>query len=341
MEARFETSGPLNENGTGPYSSKQIYFPLISFRPALGPSHLMRDDENRNQDEPLQILPEAYDPSWEFESRTYPDTVGFMLTLLLGQPTSMQGVNSGTVTNLFGSTIPGGCYRHRWTAPFGPSGAYPYTSTFRAAYRDQSMYFKLQGAGAQSLAIETPEKGGSRLRVSGPALYMGTIADPSLSASYEALSIPPFMRSHLTLPGWLSGTGTTEDFSVSIENPMEPWRSLGIASRYPDVMEKADTPVTVTGSIPKRQLDPQDYDALTNATSFSGTAFWQNTASIGTTAFKYGLAMAFDSLQYTEGGPQALENRRRIGQDLSFKATYDGAGSSVSVEVVNATSAYS
>jgi hypothetical protein len=340
LEARFETSGPLNETGTGPYSTKQMYFPLISFRPALGPSHLMRDDELRNQDEPLQILPEIYTPSWEFESRNYPDSVGFMMTLMLGQPSSIQGVNGGTVADQFGSTIPGGCYRHRWAAPFGPAGAFPYTATFRAGYKDQSMFFASKGAGATSLSIETPEQGGSRIRLSGPSLTMGTIADPSLSPTYEALTIPPFMRSHLTLPAWLASTATTEDFSVSIENPMEASRSLGIASRYPDLLEKADTPITFTGSIPKRQLDADDFVALRDATAFSGTARWQNTAGIGTTAFKYQLVMVFDSLQYTEGGPQTLENRRRIGQDLNFKATYDGSGSSVQVELVNATAAY-
>ena len=40
------------------------------------------------------------------------------------------------------------------------------------------------------------------------------------------------------------------------------------------------------------------------------------------------------------GGPNALENVRRIGGTFDFKATYDGAGASATVTLVNATSSY-
>jgi len=341
LEARFESGGPLNESGTGPFSTKTIYVPVMSFKPSPGVSHLLRDDENRNQDQPLTALPEAYDPSHDLEVRLYPDATGFFFTHTLGLPATIAGVNSGTVADMFGSVIPGGCWRHRWTAPFGPSGAFPYTTTFRVAYKDQLAYFTMKGAGAQSVSLETPEKGGARLKVSGPALVMQGTTDHALSPAYETLSIAPFMKSSLSIPAWVGlNQVATEDFTVNIDNPMDSIRSLGIASFFPDRMEKADTPVTFTGSIPKRNVGTADYQALVNATSFAGTARWQNQSSIGTTTFKYAINMAFAALQYTDGGPQALENARNLGQDLTFRAAYDGVTASVVVELVNATSSY-
>lgn len=337
LEARFETGTPNYESGTGPYSSKQIYMPLISFQPTLAPSHLLRDDELRGVDEPLAALPEMKAPTWSLETRAYPDTIGFLMTLCLGTPTTTAG--NGTITDLMGGTIPTGAYRHTWTAPFR-QGVYPYSATMRVAYADQSTYFTLRGAVCDTLSISSPEAGGVRIAASGPALSMENVASHGLSASYEALSVPPFLRSHLTVPGWLSSSQAFEDFSVQIANPVEVVRSLGVASQYPDLVERAGAPTTVTGAAPKRQLGTVDFQALRDATGFPGTARWLSTANVGTTSYAYRMIAAYDNLQYTEGGPQALTNQRRIGQDLSFRASYDGSGASATFQVVNATSSY-
>ena len=262
-----------NESNSPTLSTLIQYFPALSFAPNMNVAHLERDDEIRNVNEPLYVLPERYNPEWTLESRNYPTTLGFLLKLILGAPTTTAG--NGIITDPDSGTIPSTAYRHVWTAPFNQTSANPLTAELVAAYKDQSAYYKLKGAGCRTLSITTPETGGGRLAAAGPAAYMTKIVDPALTPAYESLTITPFMRRNLTIPTWLSGTGTsTEDFSVTIENPMESYSSLGIASAFPDTVEFADTPITFTGSIPKRVLDQDDFDALVAATGFGAKAKW-------------------------------------------------------------------
>lgn len=328
---------PGNETNAPVLSTKVLYPPAVSFAPRLQPSHLMRDDEIRNLDEPLMALTERYAPEWDLESRMYPDTLGFLLKLIFGAPVTTAG--NGVITDPDGTVIPIGATRHVWTAPFGPSGAFPMTAQWQVAYKDQGAFFKLKGAGCRQLSIETPETGGARIKASGPALYMQRITDPALTPAYESLAIPPFERGHLQIVTWLGGTGTTEDFTVNVENPMDPVATLGIASKFPDVLEKADSPITVTGSIPKRQLDIDDYDALLNATGFGTKARWLSTAII-TGAYPYKFWVETDNSQYVSGGPNPLQNQRRVGATFDWKATSDGAGASSTFTLVNATASY-
>lgn len=326
---------PGNETNTPTLSTKELYAPLITANVALGPSPMDRDDENRNQDEPLPLIPDAYSPTWETESRAYPDLLGFRLKELLGAPTTTTG--NGVITDPDSTVIPTGAYKHVWTAPFGPSGASPITTQKQVAYRDQSVFFKAKGCAADQLSIESPEEGGVRVKASGPLLYLARINDPSLTPSFETLATRPFTRGGLSL-SWLSGGGTVEDFSLQIANPVEVVRSLGIASKFPDVMEKGEGLITFTGSIPKRQLDATDWDALLNSTGFAATAKWVNDTIIAN-AYPYKLFVAMSNAQYTEGSQDDLSNKRRHGATFDFKATYAGSAS-VTVTLVNATSSY-
>jgi hypothetical protein len=330
---------PGNETNTPTLSTKKLFPPIQSLSPKPGTSHLMRDDEVRNTDEPLAVIPEAYAPSWDMSSRAYPDTLAFTLGLALGAPSTTAG--DGAITDLAGTAVPTGAYRHRWTAPFGPTGPSPRSAQFDVAYSDQSVYYKLKGAGVSELGISSPEEGGVQLSASGPCLYMDRQNDPSLTPSYESLSIRPFTRGNLTLPSNLSGTGTTEDFTVSISNPIDVVRSLGIASRWPDVLEKdAEGPIVVSGEISKRQLDADDVDALKNATGFALRAQWSSDTNIGATSYPYKFTVKCDNAQYTDGDPDGLQNRRRHGHSFMWKSTTTSTGSTT-VEVVNATSSYS
>lgn len=332
---RETTNAPGNESVTPTYATKVLYPPALSVTGTLSPSPLMRDDEIRNIDEPLAAVPEMYAPAWAMESRMYPDTVGMLLAGALGAPTTTAG--NGIITDPDTVAIPVGAYRHVWTAPF-VTGVIPSTMDLRLAYRDQGVYFQLKGCATDTIGITSPESGGARISASGPALYMARISDPSLSPTYEALTVLPFMRRHLTL-SWLSGTATTEDFSLSMSNPVETVRSLGIASAFPDVVEKAEGPVTFTGSIPKRQLDADDYDALLNATGFAATAKWVS-SSIIASSYPYKLFVVFANCQYVGGSPGALENRRRIGASFDFKATTTGSAGHVTITLVSATTSY-
>lgn len=335
VREQFEES-PGNEVAEPKLSTKKLFPPIQSFGPKLGPKPLSRDDELRNQDEPLAVVPDAFEPSWEEKSRAYPDLLGWALKHICGPPVTTAG--DGIIKDPDEVAIPVGAHRHAFTAPFGPTGASPLTTQIEACYVDQKTFFKLKGCACAELSLETPEEGGAVLSRSGPALYMAKISDPGLSPAYEALSIRPFIRGNLTL-SWLAGSGTTQDFSLSIANPVEAARSLGIASKFPDIMEKANEgPIVVSGSIPKRQLDPDDYDALVASTGFKALAKWVSDSIIAS-SYPYKLFVSMANCQYVDGDVDPLANQRRHGASFSWKSTAATTGSTT-ITLVNSTSKY-
>jgi hypothetical protein len=327
---------PGNESNSPTLSTKKLFPPIQSVAPKLGAKPLSRDDELRNQDEPLAVVPDAFAPSWEYKSRAYPDVTGWRLKHVCGDPVTTAG--NGIITDPDGAVIPTGAFRHVFKAPFGPAGANPITTQMEAAYLDQGTFFRLKGCACAELSIETPEEGGAGLSASGPANHMAKIANPALSPAFEALSIRPFIRGNLSL-SWLAGSGATQDFSLTIANPVEAARSLGIASKFPDIMEKANEgPIVVSGSIPKRQLDPDDYDALVAATGFAALAKWvSDSIIVGSYPYKLFLAMA--NCQYVDGDIDALQNQRRHGASFNWKSTTASTGSTT-ITLVNATESY-
>lgn len=332
---------PGNELNAPTLSTKVIYVPAVSFGPALNPTPMDRDDEMRGLDEPQAVIPELFRPSWDTEVRLYPDLTGFFLTLILGQPVTTAG--NGVITDPDTIAIPVGAYRHVWTAPYGPTGLSPLTAQWRAAYRDEGVYFRLKGAAIGELAIANPAEGGSRLTASGPALFMERTSDPALTPTYESLAIFPFMRRSLAIVTWLTGTATTEEFGVTITNPLsDPWPSMGAGGAgFADIIEKGDGPITVTGSIPKRALDADDYDGLLAATGFTVKVRWTSAVNIGATGYPYKLYLEGPNGQYVDGGPEAMTAARRHGQTFDFKLTNaSGAAGSSKFTLINATPSY-
>ncbi|HET9199247.1 MAG TPA: phage tail tube protein [Solirubrobacterales bacterium] len=335
LQELFE-SLPGNEANAPTLSTKKIYPPIQSVALKPGVKPLSRDDELRNQDEPLAVIPDAFEPSWEQKARVYPDLVGWRLKHILGNPVTTAG--DGIIKDPDEVAIPIGAHRHVFKAPFGPAGASPLTTQMTAAYSDQGTYFRLKGAACAEFSLETPEEGGANFSASGPGLYLARIANPSLTPTYEALSIRPFVRGNLSLE-WVGGSGTTQDFSLSVSNPVEAVRSLGIASKYPDIMEKANEgPIVVSGSIPKRQLDPDDYDALINSAGFEALARWVGDSVIAL-GYPYKLFVEFANCQYVGGEPDALANQRRHGASFDWKSTALTTGSTT-VTLVNSTTSY-
>ncbi len=333
----FEST-PGNEANSPTLSTKTLFPPIQTFQPKPGAKPLSRDDELRNQDEPLAVIPDAFEPTWEYKSRMYPDVAGFRLKHILGPPTTTAG--NGIITDPDGVVIPTGAFRHVFAAPSGPSGSNPIPTNAIRAYKDESAFFEMRGAACSDLTLETPQEGGANIAANGPATFMKRLtSDPALTPAFETLSIRPFTRGNLSL-SWLSGSGNHEDFSVSISNPVEAARSMGIASNFPDLMEKANEgPIVVSGSIPQRLINTTDYDALINSTGFAALAKWVNGSKIATTEYPYKLYLAMSNCQYTDGDVGALANQRRIGASFSWKSTTASTGSTT-VTLVNATASY-
>jgi hypothetical protein len=332
---RYEST-PGNETNTPTLSTKSLYTPHIEFKPTEGVSHLDRDDENRNLNEPLPVLPETYEPSWEMNSRLYPDLLGFFLKLAYGAPTTTAG--NGVITDPDSAVIPTGAYRHVWASTAWAPGLTPQTGQIILAYADQGFYWKLKGAACSQIELTNPETGGSRIAAQGPGLYGNAISDPALSAAYESTAIRPFTRGNLSLPTWLTGTGTHADFDMTFTNPVEAIRSFAIASRYPDAMEKSNDLPTLTGSLGQRNLDPDDQAALKAATSFAAVARYVS-ESIIASSYPYSFWASMSNCQYVEGELDALSNSRHIGGSFNFKASAAGSAA-VTLTLVNATASY-
>lgn len=325
------------EFNTPALSTKILYTPLLSFELDPGAAHLERDDELRGVDEPLMVLTEKFAPTWSLSTRAYPDALGYRLKHILGAPTTTVG--NGVITDPDAATIPTGAFKHVWSAPFGPAGDSPLTTEEIVAYKDQSSFFKAKGCAAESLSLESPESGGVQLQCSGPAAYVVRIADPSLTPTYESLATRPFMLPDLTIVTWLAGTATSTEFSVGVANSVEEIRDLGVPTLYRAALAKGDLPIISSGSISKRSIDPEDWDALIGATGFAVKSRWTS-RSIIASGYPFKLYYEADNAQYVGGGPAALANQRRIGATFDWKATYDGAGASSTWTLVNNVSSY-
>lgn len=326
------------EVNTPTLSTKILYTPLIGFELDTGVNPLERDDELRGEDQPLQILSDTFAGQWTKETRAYPDTVGFEAKGILGAPTTTAG--NGVITDPDGTTIPTGAHRHVYTAPFGPSGDAPLTTERVLAYKDQSVFVKCKGCATQELSLENPETGGVMLRANGPVTYYTRIADPSLTPSYESLATRPFFQRDLVVVTWLANSAASTGFDVSIANDIVDMDDLSVGpTQHRRGLAKGDAPIIFTGNIQKRLIDADDWDALINATGFAAKMRWKS-RSIIASSYPYQLWIEFDNCQYNGGGPEGLANRRRIGASFPFKATYDGAGASVTVTLVNNVSSY-
>jgi hypothetical protein len=238
--------------------------------------------------------------------------------------------------------VPTGAFRHVWTAPFGPSGDAPLTTQETLAWHDQSFYINAKGCGASGLTIESPETGGVMLRTEGPVTYFARIANPSLTPTYESLATRPWFQRDQVIVTWLGGTAISTALGVSIANEIEDLEDLSVGPtqhRRGLAKSQAAAPIRFTGSIDKRLIDPDDFDALIAATGFSTKTRWTSRSFI-TGSYPFKLWIECDNCQYIGGGPQALSNNRRIGAGFNWKATSDGVGASVTVTLVNNVTNY-
>lgn len=333
---QFEAE-PGYEGATPRLASKRLFAPATSVDVSLEPSPLDRRDELRQADEPPMIFEDEHEPRWSQESRAYPDLLGFRLTHILGPPTTTVGDDEALDPD--GNRVPVGAFMHVWEAPFGPAGEAPLTTALLAAYADMNTFVRLTGCAAEELEL-TSEEGGVKARTGGPALFAAPVDDPALTATPETLAIRPFMRRGLRVETWQGNVFDLDQFNVTITNPVTAERSLGVASGYPSIIEKGDDPITVTIEAPKRKIRRVDLEALQAATRFAVKATWVSQSTVAATSYPYCLWLEGDGAQYTGGGPEALENRRRIGANYTALLTSDGAGASARFTLVNATSSY-
>ena len=340
------TPRPGNETTTPSYGLEK-FFPVQMTKPALNSNPMVRDDELRNYDQPLLEITDVYDPQWSLQQRAYPDTLGWHLSNVFGRDTATGYSVASSGVDTAGTALSGSARLHTWTAPFGPSGALPQTQRLGWAYSDQSTFYTLAGAATESLEIDTPDSGGVLLKASGPGLYLTSASASSsitsTSVAYESPAIRPFVHANLSVA--FSGsnapatTGAASGFTVTINNPVTAVRTLGVTSQFPDRMEKDDGVITLSGTINKRNLTKNDWDAMRDLNLFTITATWTGGYITGTSGPKYGLQIVTQA-QLVGGDIDDLDNKRRHGSQFNWKAVYDGTTASSVIKLVNATATY-
>jgi len=327
-----ETPRPEGAATTAPYrlsSGNVIYLPGQNARISPNPQFLDRSDEMRGIEGGVPNLLDTFDPDGEINIRAYMNSLPWLLNAcgLTGAWTAGNGV----ITDPDGTVIPAGANRWVFTKRGGITA-----KTFQviAAYVDEGVFLKGQGFGVNQLSMTAD--GALQAQLSG--IVVKRVSDPNLTPTFDSQIIPHARRGDLTLT-WLTGSGTTDDFSFQIANPLVKRRTLSLTtpSYFPDVLEHGDARVRLTGSIPKTVLDPDDYDALVNATTFLAKARWKTPKTIGATGYFYSMWIEMPAAQYSGGGPNALSNARRFGQDLDFWAAWDeAAGYDFKITVCNA-----
>jgi hypothetical protein len=332
---KYETL-PGFEGSTDTLSTKTIFPPLMDFTLGLGTAHMQRDDEMRGTDEPVPVITEDYNPTWSATVRMYPDLAGFFLKGILGAPVTTAG--NGVITDPDTVIIPATANRHVWTSPFGPAGVNPQTMQVVVAYVEEGVFWRVKGMVCDEFEITTPDSGGAMIKMSGRATFAQRISDPVLTPVPESIAIRPFVRSGLNLPSWLAASGVHEDYSTKITAANDVDSSLGAGSKFPDLVEKGDGLIVITGDLAQRRVDADDIDALIAATSFATKAKWLN-ESIIVAATKHALWQELSAAQYVDGDPDPLTNSRRHPAKFSLRAANNGAAAATWT-LVNATASY-
>jgi hypothetical protein len=273
-----------------------------------------------------------YNPEGSLEGRVYPATIGQLLFAACGSCVTTQGVAGPTVVDPDAVEIPVGAYRHvfSWKTTEIPQ-------TMQLTYAPPAGgFWKAQGVGIDELAFKA-DNGAQTFSAKLLALIAAQIADPSLTPSYETAS--PWRAGELSLT-WLSGSAITEDFDWSIKNGLKAERQFTTNSRYPDsIVYDAALPV-VGGSIPKRSLDADDWNALTAGTTFAAMIKYVH-SEFAAGSYQHKLWVAMPACQYVAAKIDPIKNERRNKAAFSWEARYDtGTSKWATLTLVNSTPAY-
>lgn len=336
LEMRLEES-PRYEGAvlTTPYrvATDAVFFPLTSAELNPETDWLDRSNELRSIEGSVANVVDLIHPTARLAERAYFNNLTWLLALSGFVPTYTAG--NGIITDPDGTVIAAGA--NRWV--FNKrSGAAAQTAQLTACYAPTGPWLKGQGFAVSQLGLNAV----GELDCSLDGLVLARLgSDPVLVPAYDVSAILPARRADLTVT-WLASSAVTNEFSLSIANPLFPYSSFSLAtpSLYRDKMEQGDDRVRLTGSISKRSLANADWDALLAATTWSAKAKWKSQKVIGVTATKYGLWVEMPGCQYSSGAPEALGNKRRFGASYDFWAAFDEtAGYDVKITLVNAVTA--
>lgn len=315
-----ESPRPEGADLLTPYrlSTDECWVPATSVKLDPVPSYEDRSDELRGIEGGIEQLIEAYNPTGTLNCRPYLNQMTWLLHAagLEGTPTAGDGI----ITDPDTQTIPVGATR--WT--FAKRGGVEAKSLqIIAAYVSDDFFQKGQGYGVSEITWDT----GGPLQASLVGLVAGRLAsDPQLVPAYDAPTILPVRRGNLKLT-WLAGGAAIDDgFTFTLSNPLNQMHSAeaDTPSFYPDKLEHGDERVTLRGTVPKHNVDPDDYDKWMEAGTFAASAHWTVPVHIGATTYHYQMWLDIPNCQLIGGdGAGELRNARRHPASYGFFAAWD------------------
>lgn len=327
---------PNGQNNPSALSATAFYHPLqnASWRiPVLLDD---RSDELRGFADNVQQDVVGYDTSeWGASLRAYPNLFGLYMFACHGAPVTTAG--NGAITDPGGATIPAGATRHVWTAGTGNIGVRSFQR--QLGYTDQSVFLLQRGCVCEQIQMQADGEV-MTMSASGHSLYTAKIANPSLTPTYDALTIKPFLRSMQAQPTtWLAATGVHTVFSWQLDNPVSYDRTLS-GSMYPDVVDRTGVDLRLTATISTRNIDADDIDALTAGTGFTVKQSWVSSQFI-TGSYPYKLFVEGNAI-YSDYQPDALQHQVRHGASIPVAFGRSSGGTpSYTVTLVNGVASYS
>ena len=333
-------SAPNGENGANSISTVESnsYLPATDWTWKMDPQLVDRSLELRGIPDPM--FPDTVGFNAGEHSCTmnlYPNYLGVFLTNALGAGTHTAGDGSA-VTDPDSVVMPVGSHKWVWTSSNLP--VLPKTAQVTLAYPDEGVFWQFKGAGCDQIKLTVGDGSNfSQMAVTHKSLYGTRIANPSLTPSYDAATIKPFLRGYHTVPTWTTSDTNMADIDYTLDTPVQFEYSLG-GSRWPDLIDRSGYGQKITGNLKLRYTTTADWDAWINSTAFTVMSKWIHTQFV-TGSYPYKLYIQ-GKAQYLGGGVDALKRQIQLGATIPFQFGYDaGLTYAFKITLCNSVSAYS
>jgi hypothetical protein len=331
-----------NENTASVTKTKKWFVPAEEMGFAPTPTLLDRSDEIRALDGRVIQAQNEYAPTGSIGLRAYTRYLGFLCLLLFGEVTTEEG-NGTTVKDPLEVLVPKKTFKHTFKKK---GGSIPATAKAIVAYYDK--WIEARGVSLSSLAFSLADDGVKAAGTMNANYLKRLTVDPAEAPEGDAFSVLPFRRRNLKVetPSLVT-TKALDSVDFSLEQSLEAVRPLGVATGWPQVQERVNSPegfLRMQGSFSRRDFDPVDWDALISAAVFGIKFIFESEQNIPGSEggnHPYAMYVITNGAQYTGGGPENLKQQARHEANYDWQAgSSESAKSDVEVVIVNDVKSY-
>jgi hypothetical protein len=255
-----------------------------------------------------------------------------------GFPASGTFLLAGAAVTYTGKTATSftGCGNHAATtggetvtgnAPTGTSlwtfvkqaGITPQTAQMIAAYDDEGVYLQGNGYAISDWTLDAAGTFGATLM----GLYLASIANPALTAGARHAGDPADAARRPVPELGRRRSGRKRLLARLHDRPANLVLDGCRRQPLPRHDRSRRRAGRLTGTIPKRRMNANDWAALIQTSTFHAIAKWIGRSLIGATVAPYQMWVDMPSCQYTAVTPDELNQSRRHGASYNFWAAYD------------------